>query len=438
MAKLIEDSFSQTLVDALAKKTQFVQRSRKLSASHFVNTLMFSSHNQANTSLPDMTADLYQQCAVDISKEGLHKKFNTQAVAFLKELVKMHVSDHLQMGCTDLKKYFNAINIKDSSKFSLPTIYSGGYPGFGNFSKTNGVMCIQYEYDVLGGNWKNIALSSIRENDQKNSNESIKDIVAGELYIRDLGYITPSYLKAVSQQEASFLNRLPAQAAVYEKGKRIDWSRIHKKFDQLGVTTLDIEVTVYEKERLPCRLIIERVPDSIYKRRLMQACAMVKKHKLKGLTQQRKTRCRYNTYITNVSQQVLPANKIKQVYYLRWQIELVFKTWKSFLQIDKVKKVKKERLECQLLARLLWVLLNWRLLQSCNRHIQKDNPATGVSVLKFFKRCLAFSTTLRLVVMGKMPIRTWLIKVFLPLIENTNCEAPTGKYTHYQTIYGLS
>jgi len=399
---------------------------------------MFSCHNQANTSLPDMTADLQQQCAVDISKEGLHKKFNTQAVHFLKELVKTHVSGHMQMGCTDLRKNFNAINIKDSSKFSLPTIYNGDYPGFGNFSKTNGVMCIQYEYDVLGGNWKKIELSSIRENDQKNSNESTKDIVADELYIRDLGYITPTYLKAVCKQGASFLNRLPAQAVVYEKGQSIDWSRINKKFDQLGVTTLDMEVTVYEKERLPCRLIIERVSDTLYKKRLTQAWANVKKHGMKGMTQQRKTRCRYNTYITNVSRQVLPANKIRQAYYLRWQIELVFKTWKSFLQIDKVKKVKKERLECQLLARLLWVLLNWRLLQSCNRHIQKDNPTAGVSILKFFKRCLAFSTTLRQVLIGKMPIRTWLIKVFLPLIENTACEPPAGKYTHYQIIYGLS
>ena len=399
---------------------------------------MFGCHNQANTSLPDMTADLYQQGCIDISKEGLHKKFNPQAVVFLQELVKMHVSDRLQMGCTDLNKHFRGINIRDSSKFSLPTIYNGDYPGFGNFSKTNGVMCIQYEYDVLGGNWKNIALSSIRENDQKNSNESIKYIVGGELYIRDLGYITPTYLKAVCQQGASFLNRLPVQAAVYEKGEPINWSRVHKKFDQLGVPVLDREVTIYEKERLPCRLIIERVSDTIYKKRLIQARATVKKQGLKGLTQQRKIRCRYNTYITNSSRQMLPAQKIRQVYYLRWQIELVFKTWKSFLQIDKVKKVKKERLECQLLARLLWVLLNWRLWQNCNRHIRKDNPATGVSILKFFKRCIAFSATLRQVVMGKMPVRTWLIKVFLPLIENTACEPPAGKYTHYQTINALS
>jgi len=69
----------------------------------------------------------------------------------------------------ELKKYFKAINIKDSSKFSLPSIYNGHYPGFGNFSKTNGVMNIQYEYDVLSGNWKAIELTSIKVNDQQES-----------------------------------------------------------------------------------------------------------------------------------------------------------------------------------------------------------------------------------------------------------------------------
>lgn len=106
-------------------------------------------------------------------------------------------------------------------------------------------------------------------------------------------------------------------------------------------------------------------------------------------------------------------------------------------EIHKMKKVKTERMECQLLAKLLWVLLNWRLFQSCNHHIHEQTHEKGISILKFFKRCLSFSFTLRMVVMKRLSISKWLKEIFLPLIDNTICEAPSGKQTHYQTLYSL-
>ena len=69
-----------------------MKRARKLSANHFLNALMFSSNNQAETSLPDLTADLDQQFSVEISKEGLHKRFNAQAVEFVKALIAAQLS----------------------------------------------------------------------------------------------------------------------------------------------------------------------------------------------------------------------------------------------------------------------------------------------------------------------------------------------------------
>lgn len=396
---------------------------------------MFSCGNQASTSLPDIAADLGQQFSVTISKEGIHKKFNPQAVTFLKELIKSHVSEQLVLPAdTELKNHFAAINIKDSSKFSLPSTYDGAYPGFGNFSKTNGLMNIQYEYDILSGNWQVLELTTIRNNDQKDSKQNTESIRQGELYIRDLGYITPAYLKTIVARGASFLNRIPPQAMIYTLDEKpIDWNCVGRKLKRINANLLELDVQIYQKELIPCRLIIERVSDDIYRQRIKQAEQSAKKHGV-GLTQKHKIRCRYNTFITNINKHILPAEKLRKCYYLRWQIELVFKTWKSFLQIDKLKKVKKERFECQLLAKLLWVLLNWRLFQSCNHYVQRQNSTSGVSILKFFKRCLVFSVTLRLVVLKRLSLQVWLRQIFLPLIQNTACEAPARKNTSYQIL----
>jgi hypothetical protein len=306
----IEKNFSSEMINELAKRTGFVKRSGKLCASDFVNTLMFSSGNQAATSLPDMAADLSQQFSVEISKEGLHKKFSAQGVGFLKELLKIQLSQQVSLQeDTDLKKHFAAINIKDSSKFSLPCIYNGDYPGFGNFSKTNGLMNLQYEYDLMSGKWIALELTSVKRNDQQDSKQTIESLKPGELYIRDLGYITPTYLKAIVEKEAYFLNRMPPQANIYTcENKPMDWKQIAGKLKETGVRTLDIDVLLYQRELLKCRLVIEMVTDDEYRNRLAQAERSAKKHGV-GLSKEHKLRCRYNAYITNVGRNILPIEK---------------------------------------------------------------------------------------------------------------------------------
>ena len=88
----IEDCFSENLIHQTAKDTKFVKRVRKLSASSFLNTLMFSVYNQAKTSLLDITADLNQQFSIAMSKEALHKRLTPQSVKFLEALIANQLS----------------------------------------------------------------------------------------------------------------------------------------------------------------------------------------------------------------------------------------------------------------------------------------------------------------------------------------------------------
>jgi hypothetical protein len=85
---------------------------------------------------------------------------------------------------------------------------------------------------------------------------------------------------------------------------------------------------------------------------------------------------------------LLGANLVAPLYTIRWQIELLFKVWKSIAHIDKVKKVKRERFECYIYAKLLIIILCWKLFWSVNKHTYKTEKAV-VSGYKFFRTILS-------------------------------------------------
>ncbi|MBD2786774.1 transposase, partial [Xenorhabdus sp. 3] len=63
-------------------------------------------------------------------------------------------------------------------------------------------------------------------------------------------------------------------------------------------------------------------------------------------------------YITNIPSEYVSKEAIYDFYSLRWQIEIIFKTWKSIFRIHSNTNVKKERLECHIYGKLIALLLS--------------------------------------------------------------------------------
>ncbi|HDR7871607.1 TPA: transposase, partial [Bacillus wiedmannii] len=64
-----------------------------------------------------------------------------------------------------------------------------------------------------------------------------------------------------------------------------------------------------------------------------------------------------NVYMTNTPTDIVPTGQVHDWHSLRWQVEILFKTWKSFFHIHHCKKIKRERLECHLYGQLIAILL---------------------------------------------------------------------------------
>ena len=66
----------------------------------------------------------------------------------------------------------------------------------------------------------------------------------------------------------------------------------------------------------------------------------------------------YTIFVTNAEKELIPDDMIRTYYRLRWNVELIFKSFKSVLKIDKTNVISNEhRLRCELYARLILVAI---------------------------------------------------------------------------------
>jgi len=426
----------------LARKHNFIKRSRKITASAFVKTLVFNQEDHKHLSLLDLKCDFFEHADCHVSQEAIHKRFTPESASFLKDLFSQLLSSNITFNGNSVLKpcFFNSIYIKDSTKFKLPLSYHGSYPAYGSFNKTSALMNIQYEFDILSGNWHSLELTKATRNDQTDSKETIENIKRGSLNIRDLGYVTTTYLKGVQKKDAYYLNRLP-KIGVYQmidgEYKAIDWQALDKKIIKGRFEYLELEVYLGEKEKLKTRMILSPVPQSVANERVRKANKGGKRTNGYQLSKDYKTKACYNIFITNVPKKILSAQEVVEAYKLRWQVELIFKTWKSNLNIHKVKPVKKERMECQLIAKLIWILLNSKLLQIANRAIKENYPHMGCSPVKFYKRAKKFSQTLMCTIENAQTFVCWYRTAIIPIIPNLIIEKRLTKETHNQILNKL-
>lgn len=439
---LLQESCKELLSDenltCLARESGFIKRARKITAPTFVKALIKNTLPQRHQSLIDLKADFLKFDNEQISKVAVHNKFNSSAVVFMYSLLNQFLTDKLSELSSKINsnKFFRKINIKDSSKFKLPLSFLEKYPSYGSFNKQASLMNLQFEYDILSGHWNCIELTQATRNDQRDSKETRNRIKEAELYIRDLGYITINYLTAVCKANAYFLNRLPKIGVyLYEQGKYkvIDWKKLDKQMKSEATPVKELEVYIGQKEKIKCRLIITPVPNQEVSKRIRKASQGGKRKKGYNLSDEYKIKAKYNLFITNIPENEMDSRQVIDAYKLRWQIELIFKTWKSNLQIHEMKPVKTERMECQLLAKLIWITINTKLHYISQELLLESQPEKeGSSIYKFLKLAIKFSESFFDNLSTVKDLVKWFNSTIVPILKDLAIEKRNNKPTHYQ------
>lgn len=395
LADQVKSSFDALLqshfIEFMARESGFVKRKPKLTGEHFAAMMIFAKGSLADTSLVELCEDFRYTTSEKLKKQSLHERFNERAVAFLKLLLENLLARQIDSNkFKDLLPRQKGIKIKDSTSFQLPEHLRDIYPGSGG-KTSKACVKIQFEYDLKSGKVTDLSIGGFTTTDLANSYQLKDSIEPTDLLIRDLGYVGLRFLNIIQEKQAFFLNRIKSNVSLWGKTKKgsfepIELARIEKQMRNSKTATKQLTVFLGKEKNIQCRLIIECLPTEVSEEKLRRAKRAAKREG-RTLGKDALSRIGLNLFVTNMSDEDLPTEHVWPLYRLRWQIELVFKIFKSVAQIDKIKKVKRYRFECYLYGKLLWALLGWQVYWKLSRRISTLGKAISINkMMKSFRR----------------------------------------------------
>ena len=334
-------------------------------------------------SLNDHSQSMSLEENIFISKQSLHEKFNANSVAFVKKILTDHLTKQMNNSSISGLESFSAVYLQDSTKFKLPHSAKNIYPGYHQAGAS-----IQLTIDIKNNQFSNISIHPETYNDV-NEAANLNYLEEGSLMIRDLGYFSVKGFKAILEKKSFFLSRLQPKTVLYKNSdkssERLDIVDLidNMRINNISSIEKDLFIT-YAK--IPARVCFFLVPDLVREKRIREARKYAKS---RGWTMSKEFEiwASFSAYITNVDKEKLPLSIVKEIYKKRWQIELIFKTWKSFYNIQKYKSVKIERIECYLYATLLKIIIHWKIMNIAQKCIDKFKE--NISFIKFIKAMLS-------------------------------------------------
>jgi hypothetical protein len=191
---------------------------------------------------------------------------------------------------------------------------------------------------------------------------AVDDLPAGSLELADLGYFSLEALQAKQALGQYFVCRYKVGTAVFtEAGKPLDLLGWLSQVETVG----ECRVWLGSQARVPVRVVAFRLSEASVNRARRRLREYARK---KGVqpTRERVALTQWLVLITNVPEALLSAQEVGVLARVRWQVEILFRVWKSCFRVDECCSRNVWRVLCELYAKLMvvvlwhWLLLVWR------------------------------------------------------------------------------
>jgi hypothetical protein len=315
-AAKFKKALSEGMLNELGKATRYCHRVRQLTPYRMVMTLMALFAGTRVESLADLQRGFNALFGYTMDYKPFYDQLAKREFAgFMREtarrLLETLVIRVLGMPQGSAFSEFRRIVIQDGSSFAIKDALKEVFPG--RFKKVKpAAVELHATLDLLDESLSKVILTADTASERAALPKASS--LRGSLLLADRGYFDRDYLSALSKAGASFIIRAPkglnpkvleafdAQGQRIRQfcGKPLKTLRIAKR----GAVDLRVRWQVQD-QRLDCRLIV---------------------------TCNSKTR-EFQYLATNLPPERYSVYDVAKAYRLRWQVELLFKEWKSYANL---------------------------------------------------------------------------------------------------------
>jgi hypothetical protein len=376
-----------TTADEAGRRSGCITRVRKFTGSTLCQTLVFGwlANPQATLSqLCQVAATL----GVEIREQSLDERFTAATAAMLRAVLAAAVEQVLATSSVriPLLQRFQGVYLQDCTQITLPPALATHWHGCGDASETGhtAVIKLGLRLDLLEGRLHGPALAHGTSHD-RTVVAHLPPLPRGSLLLADLGFFSLSTIAASAAADVHVLTRIQVGTQLYDQtGKR--WSLA--AFLQDHAAPIDCAIELGASQRLPCRLVAVRVPTWVANQRRRR---MKEEARRRGQTStaERLQLADWTVFATTVPTETLTVQEVLVLARSRWQIELLFKLWKSQGEIDQSRSGHPDHVLCELYAKLIaMVIQHWILLTGCWTAPDKS-LVKATATVRAFACCLA-------------------------------------------------
>jgi hypothetical protein len=315
------------IAQTAADDSGVIQRTRKFNALSLARTFIMGFLLDPRAS-DEKLAQMAVQCGAAVTPQAIEQRHTPRLVDFLERLfrgaTKLVVGSDKALA--PILERFSSVTVLDSSTITLPDELQEEFRGCGG-SYGGGVaaMKLQTELDLRSGALAHVEIEPGRSPDGATSRQDVRR-GKGSLRIADLGYFALSVFAAMAATGEYFLSRLQFGTNVLHEGLAVDVLAWLAK--QTG-PFVDVSVLLGQAQCLPCRLIAWRLPTEQANRRRQKLRQETMKKKGREPSAERLAWCDWTILVTNLPGDLLTPKEAMVLYRARWQVELLFKRWKS-------------------------------------------------------------------------------------------------------------